>query len=197
MTRKIRKIILFLVVTAGALGLAATASAGIIRFQESGNVGPTFTFSDGTINLTLSAFLTTGGTTDLFVSNEAGTTADGNKIGTNSFIQLTLPTSPASTLESLTIDDIVAGETANIFFTHTAGTLAGATLLGTLTGNGDFTLGPAFQNGFIDVTAGSGNVLLFSANVSPLNGVPDAGCTAAFLGMSLAGLTALRRKLHV
>jgi VPDSG-CTERM motif len=192
-----KKIILLLIVAAGVLGLAANALAGPIRFQEAGDVGPTFTFNDGTFNLTLSAFLTTGGTTHLFVMNEAGTTADSGKIGPNSFIQLTVPTSPASNLDSVTIDDIVAGESAVVYFTHSAGTLAGATPIGTLNANGNVPVGPLFQNGFIDVTAGSGNVLLFSANVSPLSSVPDAGFTASLLGMSLAGLTALRRKLHV
>ena len=148
--------------------------------------------------MTLSAFLTAGGTTHLFVVNEAGTTADGsNKIGTTSFIQLTVPTNPASNLDSLTIDDIVAGESALVFFTHTAGTLAGATLIGTLNANGNVPIGPLFQNGFIDVTAGSGNVLLFSANVSALSSVPDAGSTASLLGVGLVGLAALRRKLCV
>ena len=193
-----RKIILLLIAAAGTL--ASTATAGpVYHFQEAGDIGPTFTFNQDGFDLTLSAFLTTGGTTHLFVVNAAGTTADPsnqNEIATNAFIQLTLPTTPASHLDFVTITDIGPGESANVFFNTTPGTLNGAQLIGTLTANGNVPVGPAFQNGFIDVTAGAGNVLLFGAQFSPVS-APDAGSTSSLLGMGLVGLAALRRKLRV
>jgi VPDSG-CTERM motif len=195
-----RKIILLLVAAAGAFALKANALPVTIHFQESGDVGPTFTFDQDGFDLTLSAFLTAGGTTHLFVANAAGTTGDPsgqNGIATNTFIQLTVPTSPASNLDFVSIGDIGAGESAKVYFTTTAGSLAGATLLKTLTADGPVAVGAAFQHGFIDITAGAGNVLLTGAQISQVRSVPDAGFTASLLGMGLVGLAALRRKLHV
>lgn len=191
-----RKITLLLL--AAAISFTVTANAAKFTFQEAGDVGPTFTFNQDGYDLTLSAFLTAGGTTDLFVVNAAGTTGDPsgeNKIATNTFIQITVPTSPASNFQSVSIGDIGAGESANIFFTQTAGSLVGATFLGTLTSDGSFAIGSQFQNGYIDITAGAGNVLLTGAEVSPVTSVPDAGFTASLLGLGLVGLATLRRRL--
>lgn len=192
--------IILLFAAVGAFALTANALPVTIHFQESGDVGPTATFDQDGFDLTLSAFLTAGGTTHLYVVDAAGTTADPsgqNKIATNAFVQLTVPTSPASNLDFVSIGDIGTGESALVYFTHTAGTLAGATLLGTLTADGSVAIGSLYQKGFIDITAGAGNVLLTGAQISEVRKVPDAGFTASLLGMGLVGLAALRRKLRV
>lgn len=196
-----RKIILLLAVAVSAFALTANAFPTKIRFQENGNIGPTGTFDQDGFDLTLSGFLTTGGTTDLFVVDEAGTTGDisgHNGIGTNTFIQLTLPTTPDSNLDLISINHISAGESALIYFTKTAGSLVGATLIGTLDHNGQIPIGSLFQDGFIDITAGpNSSVLLNFVQLSAAtSGVADAGSTAALLGIGFAGVTALRRKLH-
>jgi hypothetical protein len=200
-----RKIILLLAAAAGALALTANASTIPFHFQESGDIGHSFTFNQDGFDFTLSAFLTAGGNTNLFVNNGGGdadgvgTTADPsneNAIATTTFIQLTVPTTPASNLDFVSIGNIGAGESAKVYFTTIAGSLAGATLIGTLTANGSAAVGPLYQNGFIDVTAGSGNVLLTGAQLSSLS-VPDIGSTSSLLGMGLVGLAALRRKLRV
>lgn len=196
-----RKIILLLVAATGAFALTANAVPIRFPFQEFGDIGHTYIFHDdgGSFALTASAFFTSGADTNLFGNNGIGTTGDPsteNKIATTTFIQLTIPTSPASNLDFVTIGDIGSGESALIYFTTTAGSLVGATLLGTLTSDGSFAIGSLFQNGFIDITAGSGTVLLTDAQFSPVSGVPDNGFTASLLGMGLVGLAALRRKLH-
>ncbi|MEO6870610.1 MAG: VPDSG-CTERM sorting domain-containing protein [Chthoniobacterales bacterium] len=195
-----RKIILLLACAVSAFALNANAFTKI-HFQENGDIGPTYIFGqDVGVDLTLSAFLTAGGTTDLYVINGAGTTGDPGQteIGANTFIQLTVPTSPVSNIDFVSIGDIENGESALVYFTHTAGSLSGATLLGTLTADGSVTIGSLFQNGFIDITAGAGSsVLLTEVQISAVHGVPDAGSTASLLGMGLIGLTALRRKLHI
>ena len=160
-----QKIILFLAVALSAFALEANAVPTKIKFQENGDIGPTAVFDSDGFDLTLSAFLTTGGTTNLFVKDEAGTTGDisgQNGIGTNTFIQLTLPTSPISNLDSISINHIAAGETALIYFTQTAGSLIGATLIGTLDHNGQVPIGSLFQDGFIDITAGPNSSVLLN-----------------------------------
>jgi hypothetical protein len=198
-----RKIILLLVAAAGSFAL--TTNATIIRFQEFGDKGHSFTFSQNGYDLTLTAFFTSGADTNVYFNagggddDGVGTTGDPsgeNAIATTTFIQLTVPTNPASNFQNVSIGNIGSGESANVYFTTTAGSLVGATLLGTLTANGSVAVGPLFQNGFIDVTAGAGNVLLTSVEVSPVTSVPDVGFTASLLGMGLVGLAGLRRKLH-
>jgi hypothetical protein len=184
------------------------------NFLENGsniNLGPTHTFTEGGLSLTASGFLVAGGPTDLFAKNAPpiggsaeiglGTASDAtgdNEIVTANFVQLTLPTAPPSTFKMLVAASVQQGEQALVYFTTTPGSLVGATLIGTVTNaDGSVTIPIADQTGFIDITAGTANVLVESATFTA---IPE-GSTVAFLGVgvvALAGIASLRRivRLH-
>jgi protein with PEP-CTERM/exosortase system signal len=200
---------LFVVALMAWSPLQTPANAALItfNFQENGSnldLGPVSTFTESGISLTASGFLTTGATTHLYAKNLGGdetglgTTSDPSgqhEIVTSNFIQLTLPTTPLTTFVMVSLTSVQTGDQANVYFTTTPGTLTGATLIGTVTGHdGTVTIPAGDQTGFIDITAGAGNVLLGSATVST-GTVPDGGATVSLLGCALIGLAALRRKL--
>jgi hypothetical protein len=188
--------------------LATQANATTFNFQENGpgDLGATSTFTEDGFSLTASGFLTSGGTTNLFSKNLGageiglGTTTDPSgqhEIVFTNFVQLTLPTTPPSNFQLVIGGSVTNGETMQVFFTTTAGTLTGATLIGTISSTGGTLAIPAGdQTGFIDITAGKAgdNVLLASAEFSTT--VPDGGSTVAFLGMALAGLEGVRRMVR-
>jgi hypothetical protein len=88
------------------------------------------------------------------------------------------------------------GESALVYFTTISGSLTGATLLGTITTEGgSITIPAGDQIGFLDITAGSHNVLLQSVTFTPTT-VPDTGSTLALLGMALVGAEGLRRMVR-
>jgi VPDSG-CTERM motif len=194
------------------IGVMFTTNAYAVTFsfQENGSnldLGPTSTFTEGGFSLTASGFLTSGGPTDLFAKNAAdvggssevglGTTSDptgDHEITTANFIQLTLPTTPPSHFQLVLLASVQGGEQAQVYFTTTSGTLTGATLIGTVTNaDGSVTVPVGDQTGFIDITAGSKNVLLSAAVV---NGVPDGGSTVSLFGIALAGIGLLQRTLR-
>jgi hypothetical protein len=198
-----------LAVLAGiALAAQANAVTNTFSFQENGSnmiLGNTSTFTEGGFSLTASGFLTAGGPTALyakFTSGDATETGLGTNIDpsgeheiiNSDFIQLTLPTTPPSNFQMVLAASVQSGESAKVFFTTTAGSLTGATLLGTLTGNGSIAVPAADQTGFIDIQAGSGNVLLQSATIS--SAVPEGGSAVALLGIALAGIEGVRRTLR-
>ena len=124
-----------------------------------------------------------------------GTNIDSaHEINNSNFIQLTLPTMPPSTFNMVVAASVQSGSTAKVFFTTTPGTLAGATLLGTITTNfGSVSVPAGDQSGFIDITeglAGSGNVLVASAQVTV---VPEPS-SVAFLALGAGALVTLRRR---
>jgi hypothetical protein len=188
----------------------STDSKGVtFTFQENGSnvdLGPTSTFIEGGFSLTASGFLTSGGTTHLYAKNSSsvrgsgeiglGTTSDSSgqhEITTNDFIQLTLPTTPPSNVQLVLAASVQSGESALVYFTNTAGTLTGATLVGTLTNaDGSISIPPGDQTGFIDITAGQGNVLLSGVIATPIS-TPDGGATVALLGFALAGIALFQR----
>ena len=205
MKQKFTIIILAMAIIGG--GLATQANAITFTFQENGSnmdLGPTSTFTEGGFSLTASAFLTTGATTDLYAKDLGageiglGTTSDPStehEIVTTNFIQLTLPTVPPSSFDMILSGSVSGGEEELVYFTTTPGTLIGATLIGTLNGvNGSVIVPAGDQVGFIDITAGSGNVLLSSATISA---VPEPG-SVTLLGIALAGtvIESLRRTLR-
>ena len=193
-----------MMVLVGMVALAMQANATVFTFQENGSnldLGPTSTFTDGGFSLTASGFLTAGGPTDLFAKSAGvgetglGTNIDSkdHEILSTDFVQLTLPTTPPSNFQMVLLASVQSGESAEVFFTKTAGSLTGATLIGTLTGNGSVTVPAGDQTGFIDITAGSGNVLLESATVTA---IPDSGSAVALLGIALAGIEGVRRMVR-
>jgi hypothetical protein len=187
--------------------LATQANAQSFNFQENGSnldLGPTSTFTEGGISLTANGFLTSGGPTDLYAKNLAGdeiglgTNIDPSgqhEIITTDFVQLTLPTAPPTNFQMIISGSVTGNETELVYFTTTPGTLAGATLIGTITTSGGSVTVPAGdQTGFVDVTAGSGNVLLSSATVSA---VPESGSlTLLCVGLAVMGIAGLRRTLR-
>ena len=196
------------VITCGLFGQQVQAAV-TFDFQENGsnvNLGPTSTFTEGGLSLTASGFLVAGGTTALYAKSLGGdeiglgTTSDPSgqhEIVTTNFIQLTLPTTPSSIFTLAFLSSVQQGEQAKVYFTTTAGSLTGATLIGTVTNaDGSVTIPAADQTGFIDITAGSANVLLKSATFTA---VPEGSSTIVFLGVGgvvLAGIASLRRMVR-
>ena len=193
-----------MIMALAAMGALATqANAVTFDFQSNGsnvNLGPTSTFTVGGISLTASGFLTAGGPTDLYAKftlgdpteTGLGTNIDPSgqhEIITTDFVQLTLPTTPPTNFSMVLLASVQTGESAQVWFNTTPGTLAGATLIGTLTANGSVTIPAGDQTGFIDITAGAANILLESATVS----TPDSGSAVALLGIALAGIEGVRR----
>jgi len=117
-----------------------------------------------------------------------------HEIFPGTFVQLTLPTTPATTFLSVLLTGIQTGEQAQVYFNTTPGTLTGATLIGTVTGaDGSVDVPTGDQTGFIDITAGEGNVLLGGATVSTDTTVPDGGGTFGLLLFALATLLGASR----
>jgi hypothetical protein len=206
MTYRLRIIIIAL----GGIGvmLAGQANAVTFTFQENGsnvNLGATTIFSEGGLSLTVGGFLTAGGSTALYAKNlgfaETGLglardPSGDNEITTDDFVQLTLPTTPPSTLNMVVAASVQPGESALVYFTTISGSLTGATLIGTITTEGgSITIPAGDQTGFLDITAGSHNVLLKSVTFTPTT-VPDTGSTLALLGMALVGAEGLRRMVR-
>jgi len=188
-------------------GLATQAKAVNFTFQENGSnidLGPTSTFTSGGFSLTASGFLTAGGTTNLFAKDLGGTEtglgtvsdpSGQHEIVTTNFVQLTLPTAPPSNFSMVLLTSVQTGESAQVFFTTTPGTLAGATLIGTVSNaNGSISIPAGDQTGFIDITAGAANVLLAGAQIT--TSVPGGASTVALLGVALTAVEGVRRILR-
>ena len=189
------------------IGFAAAAHANdvTIDFQNNGtgNLGVTTdTFSDNGASIVASGF-SASGPVNLWVKNAGGDetglglandTVD-HEILPGSFIQLTLPPGPpGSTLKLVVTGSIQALEQVEVFSGPNAGVL-NSTPVGSQVGGetATFTIAPG-TTGFIDITSGTGNVLLDSAVVTVPN-VHDGGLTIALLGGALTALGVARRKL--
>ena len=196
-----------IIMALAGIALAGQANAVNFNFQENGSnldLGTTSTFTESGLSLTASGFLTAGGTTHLFSKNLGGTetglgtttdpTGQHEIISTN-FVQLTLPTTPPSNFSLVLLTSVQTGESVQVFFTTTPGTLAGATLIGTVSNvNGSISIPAGDQTGFIDITAGAANVLLAGAQIT--TSVPDGGSTVALLGVALTAVEGVRRILR-
>ena len=151
---KINKVLLSLAI----MGTAIAARADLITFtfleNGSGDLGsPSHTFTESGISLTATSsgphlFAKTGGGDENGLGL-AGT--DDNEITAATFIQLTVPTVPGSSLKTLSLGSVQSGELAEIFFSKTLGTLG--TQIGTVSADGTFdisSLGP----GYIGISGG-------------------------------------------
>jgi hypothetical protein len=196
-----------LIISAISIMSAAQSSAFTFTFLENGSnkdLGPVSIFTEGGFSLTASGFLTAGGTTDLYAKNLGniggssemglGTASDPlgqHEITTSDFIQLTLSTTPPSTFKMVLLTSVQSGESAMVYFTHSPGTLVGATLIGTVSNaDGSINIPAGDQTGFLDITAGSKNVLL---NGIVISAVPDSGSTVVLFGFALAGIAFIQR----
>jgi hypothetical protein len=200
------KLRLSTIIFVSTITFVARSGAITFTFQENGSnvdLGPTSTFTESGYSLTASAFLTSGGSTHLYAKNESdfggsgevglGTTSDpsgDHEISTNNFVQLTIPTTPPSNFQMVLLASVQQGESAQVYFTHIPGTLAGATLIGTISdSDGSVTVPPGDQSGYIDITASKVNVLLSGVVVT----VPDNGATIVLFALALAGVAVVRR----
>ena len=196
--------------------VAMDANAAVINFQENDSpantstlLGTTATFTDGGASLMAAGFgpgvlnsvplfakFTTGDPTETglgLLNDPSGE----HEITVGSFIQLTVPPSPPGSVLNLIIaGSVQSGESAVVSFNLAPGTLGGGVPITGTAGPGPdqtmFTISSGA--GFIDITAGSGNVLLDSATVT-VPQIPDGGMTVAMLGGALTLLGFARRKL--
>ena len=196
--------------------VAMDANAAVINFQENDSpantstlLGLTATFTDGGASLTAAGF-GPNGPVDLYAKFTSGDPTEtglglvndpsgDHEITVGSFIQLTVPPSPAgSTLDLIIAGSVQANETALVFFGTANGVLGATPILGSAGPGADqtmYSIGPFGAGpGYIDITAGNGNVLLDSATVT-VPPVPDGGMTVAMLGGALSLLGLVRRKL--
>ena len=188
------------------LAFATQANASIsYTFLENGqnvNLGNTSTFIESGVSLTASGFTTAGVATALYAKYTSGdptetglgTASDSDhEINSGNFVQLTLPTSPATTFNLILAGSVQTGETAKVYWTTTYGSLVGATLIGTLSGlNGQIIIpsGDATTKGYLDVTAGTGNVVIEGAQFTAAVPEPSTVVAGAMLllpfGVSVA-----------
>ena len=189
-----------------AIGFAATFNANALTFSflenGIGDLGSnTRNFTESGVTLTATGYGLGPNIVHLWAKNDGG---DENGLGLSndseheikpgSFIQLTVPTSPVTTFDFVIAGSVQSGESAKVYFSPTAGVL-GTILIGTLNGvDGSVPIPSIYQNGYIDITAGTGNVLLDGASVT-VPSVPDGGLTVALLGGALSLLGFARRKL--
>jgi hypothetical protein len=186
-----------ILVVSALLGLGISAQATTITFQENGSnhtLGSSSTFTEGAASLT--AYASPGQT--LYAKNQAG---DEKGLGINSdptgdheiygstFIQLLSSTSGGFDVQGISLGSVTFPDVANIYFSTVLGTLG--TKIGTYLSDTTFSIASQYQNGYIGVAAGDGNVLLGAVTGT----VPDGASTMLLLGSALTGLGLLRRKL--
>jgi hypothetical protein len=182
-----------------AFALATQANTVTFTFQENGpgTLGASSTFTESGISLTATA---QAGQT-LYAKNQGGdetglglTDEEDHEIDGSHFLQLTVPTSPVTSLKLIFLGSVQSGELAKIYFSSTLGTLGSQ--IGTVSSDGSFDIS-ALGPGYIGITGGGtggANVLLNSLTVET---VPDCGSTVALLGAGLTCIGMLRRKLVV
>ena len=193
---KIQKLLLGL----ASMGLAVAAQGNAINytFLENGanvDLGASSTFVENGVSLT--AYASPG--QELYAKMEGGdenglgiASDPDHEINPNTFVQLQVPTSPISTLHLVFLGSVQPGESALVYWSTTQG-LLGSTLIGSVTGDGFVDISGYNMDGYIGITAGTGNVLI--DGVTATADVPDSGTTVAMLGCALTALGLARRKL--
>ena len=181
------------------VGLGVSAQATTITFLENGSnipQGSSASFTES--GATLTAFASPGQT--LYAKNLGGTETGlgivsdpqgDHEIWGSTFIQLLSSTLGGFDVTSLGVSSVQPPDTATIWFSLIQGVLG--VQIGTVFADGSFAINGAYQNGYIGIAAGSGNVLLNSATGTA--SAPDGGTTVAMLGLGLTAVGLLRRKL--
>jgi hypothetical protein len=197
-----------LLATLALAGFAAATQANVIDFSANGNnnaLGTSSVFNQGGISVTTYGFGPSG-PVNLYSKNEGVGNENGlglvndpaiqYEITPGSFIQIGLPTTPASLVNLVLLESITLQESATVWWSTTLGSLGVqiGTVAATADGTANFALPAAYVTGFLGVSAGSGNVLLGSLDVTP-RGTPDGGTTMILLGSALTAAGMIRRKL--
>jgi hypothetical protein len=196
LTMKIKNLAAIAVATL-MLGASAQALTLTYTFLENGSnvgLGQTSTFYENGIGLTAYSSLDENlyakssgpGETGLGLESDSD-----HEIFNGAFVQL-VTSSTGLNLDSILLGSVQPGETATVYFSTVLGVLGGQ--IGTVTSDGFFSLA-GYTDGYIGVSAGTGNVLVQTAT-GHIN-VPDAGSTALLLGSALAGLSLVRRKFNI
>ena len=116
-----------------------------------------------------------------------------HEITSAAWVQLDVSQLLGSSLATIFLSSVQSGETAKIWFSDASGTLG--TLISTIAADGSLDITSYLSHRYIDVTAGSGNVLIASLAATAPSRVPDGGTTVAMLGGALTALGLIRRKL--
>jgi hypothetical protein len=117
-----------------------------------------------------------------------------HEIDGSHFVQLGLPTSPVTTLKSITFGSVQAGEQAKIYVSNALGDLG--TLFATITTDATVDVSGLPAGSFINISGGGagGADILIDSLVVDLQ-VPDGGTTLVMLGGALTVVGIVRRKL--
>ena len=178
------------------LGMSAQAVSLNYTFQDYGvgTLGASKAFTQSGYTVTA-----TGVGDTLYAKNSGageiglGTTTDADhEITSQAWVQLDVSQLSGATLATIFLSSVQTGETAKVWFSDVSGTLG--TLISTLTADGSLDITSYLSHRYIDVTAGSGDVLIAGLSATTRN-VPDGGTTVAMLGAALTGLGLIRRKL--
>ena len=166
-----------------------------------GNIGPTDTFTAGSLSLVATGYSAPSMTADMWAKNLGPTEAGlglaaepQHEIAGTQFIQLNLTsilaTNPSSV--SLSVQSIQAGEAYNVWGSNAAGTLG--TELGMNQTGATFTLPSLGSFDFISLSAASGNILL--DNVEVVNTPEPSSAGLLLFGLAaLVGAGTLGKKL--
>jgi hypothetical protein len=199
----------YLLTAIAVVGFSVAAQATTVtwNFLENGSdvtLGNSATFTESGYTLTAYGFNVSGNTpTALYAKNDGvgeqglGIASDplDHEINPTAYVQLFTTTTPASSLTSLLLGSVQAGEIANIYVSSTLGSLG--SFVGTVTSDTTFDIS-SYIGEYVGVTAsgsspdGLPNVLL--GTVTGTVGVPDGGTTVMLLGGALMGLGLLKRK---
>ena len=186
---------------------AAQANTVMINFQDHGTgdlgSGP-ITFTENGASITAEGF--GPGNHDLYAKFTMGNLSEtglglandtvDHEILPGSFIQLDLASllPKGSVLTLLVTGSIQAGESAEVFLGTTSGTIGSTPVAGNGVSGARESFNITATTGFLDITAGAGNILLDSVTVVTPN-VPDGGTTIVLLGGAITALGLIRRKL--
>jgi len=169
-----------------------------------GNIGPTDTFTAGSLSLVATGYSSPGVTTDMWAKNgglnEMGlglASEPQHEISGTLFVQLNLTQVLAASPTSiaLSIQSIQAGEGYSVWGSNTAGTPG--TLLASNQTGATFTLPDLGSFNFISVSGGPGNVLLDDVDVTVPTPEPSAAILLLLGLVALVGTGTLGKKLVV